>query len=50
MEYILIKNDRPIYLEKEVSLRLSTGYELVGGPVINNTGMIIQAMVKKEYK
>lgn len=48
MDYILVKNDRPSYIEKEVSLRLATGYELVGGPVINSTGMIMQAMVKKE--
>ena len=48
MDYILVKNDRPSYIEKEVSLRLATGYELVGGPVINTQGMIIQAMVKKE--
>ena len=48
VDYILIKNDRPSYLEKEVSLRLATGYELVGGPVVNSTGMIMQAMVKKE--
>ncbi len=50
MEYILIKNDKTSHIEKEVSLRLATGYELVGGPVVSTHGMIIQAMIKKEYK
>ena len=50
MEYILIKNDRTSHIEKEVSLRLATGYELVGGPIVSSYGMVIQAMIKKEYK
>ena len=44
--YVLIKNEKPLYVEKEVTEMMEQGWVCLGGP-ITCKDFIIQAMIKE---
>ena len=48
MEYKIVSGSNPEVLETEVKIDIFEGYEPQGGVATTNSGLLIQAMIKKD--